>query len=177
MNAQINSFHSDLWELSISNIPGATPDQMPLFERFIKSCNFPEIGFSLDETEQFQGYLLQTPIAHSYNRENLGILQLEFKIDEGFTNYVLLFNFLQAIRYGQGVDTKKVMDYNIKEISIILLDSIKRKTGRFKFTRCWPTGLSAIPLQYGIGDEALFTTTIVYNEVFYEPEIIPQCES
>ena len=174
---QINLFHSDSWKLVISNVPYCSPDELQIFESFVKSVNFPEYGLDIDETT-FQGYKLPLPIGHSYNRDNMGLLQIEFKICENFQNYLKLFQIIQDTKYGQNINTQsgKVMDFNITEISIILLDNMKRNIGRFKFIRNFVVGLSALGLSYGTGEELTFISNINFTELFWEPADVPECE-
>lgn len=177
MSTQINLWHSDLWRVSFSNIPGMTnADDMYLFENYAKSVSFPEYSMEVDG-ENFQGFRVPLPqSAHDLNRE-VALLQVEFKLVENFKNYLYLFNWIQNIRYGQNITTGNVRDYNCKVISIFVLDNMKRLTGKFKFTNCFVTNLTAIPMAYGTGEEVTFQANFNYEEIHWEPEDIPQCES
>lgn len=176
MSTSINLWHSDLWKITFSNIPTVTkPEDLYLFENFAKTVQFPEYGMDIDETEHFIGYRIQTPIAHSLNRD-LVLLMVEFKIVENFKNYLYLFQWLWNLKYGQNIDTARVRDYTVKEISVILLDNMKRIIGRFRFTNCLIVNVTALPFTYGTGDEVTFMANFAYNQILWEPEDIPQCD-
>lgn len=176
MTQQINLWHSDLWQLSFSNIPGVdSPEELYLFERFAKSLNFPEYGIDMDDTDAFMGYKRPQVIAHDINR-TLTLLQIEFKIAENFQNYIYLFHWLQRLKYGQEV-VGNARDFVCKEISLFILDNVKRKTGRFKFTNCNLVNLTAIPMSYGSGEEVTFQGNFAYQEILWVPEDIPTCET
>jgi hypothetical protein len=172
----INLWHNDLWTISFSNIPSVTTiTDLDIFNQFVKSVNFPEYSGENENTDQFIGFRAEHPIGHSLNRE-VGMLQVEFKIDEQFKNYIHLFTWMQNIRYGQNIDTELLRDYVCKEISLTILDNLKRTQGRFSFTKATCIGLSAIPMAYGTGEEVTFMANFDYEQVLWNPENIPTCE-
>lgn len=168
--SSINLWHNDLWSISFSNLPGTTdPADLVTFEQFIKSVNFPEYMGENENTDAFIGFRAQHPIGHSLNRE-VGMLQVEIKIDEYFKNYLCLFNWMQNIRYGQNIDTKLLREYVCKEIGLTILDNMKRTRGRFSFTSATCIGLSAIPMAYGTGEEVTVNANFDYEQVLWIPE-------
>ena len=105
------------------------------------------------------------------------MLQVEIKIDENFKNYLYLFSWMQNIRYGQNITTELLRDYVCKEISLTILDNMKRTQGRFSFTRATCIGLSAIPMTFGTGEEVTFMANFDYELINWIPEKIPTCDS
>jgi len=170
----LNAFHSDNWKVSISSIPTCKPEEMYIFDNFIKSVNFPEYG--LDTFDTFlSGYRDIQPIAHRLNPD-LVLLQLEIKLCENIQNYTALFMMIQNLKYGQNI-TGQAKDYNIPTISVTFLDNNKRTIGMFNFTRCIPVNITALPLSFGSGEEITFQCNLVYNQILWVPTDIPECES
>lgn len=173
MSTGINLWHNDLWIISFSNIPSVTePADLAVFDQFVKSVNFPEYSGENENTDQFIGFRAEHPIGHSLNRE-VGILQVEFKINESFTNYLFLFQWMWNIKFGQGITTELLRDYVCKEINITILDNMKRNQGHFSFTKATCIGLSALPLTYGSGEEITFQANFDYELIIWHPEPDP----
>lgn len=175
MTQNINTWHSDLWKITFSNIPTAKQEEMFLFDNFVKSVNFPEYGIDLDETNVFIGYKENQPIGHKLNID-LVLLQIEFKISENFKNYLYLFDWLQNIKYGQNIQSQ-LHEYITKSICITIFDNIKRTIGYFEFLECNLVNITAIPMSYGTGEEVTFQGNFNYNQILWRPADIPYCES
>lgn len=177
MSRSINLWHEDLFSVSFSNIPTITnPEDINLLEQFIKSVNFPEYSNDNEDSSAFIGFRGNQLIGHDLNR-TIALLQIEFKIDEGFFTYLSLWKWLWNIKYGQNINTEKLRDYVCKEISINIFDNMKRLQGRFAFTRANVVNISAIPMNFGTGNETTFTAMFSYEEHLWLPEDIPQCNS
>lgn len=179
MAQPINLWHSDLWKISFSNIPSVkNPDELYLFNNFVKSVSFPEYGIDLDDTNLFIGYRDNQPIGHKLNTDHV-ILQVEFKIVENFKNYLYLFHWLQNTKYGQNIDTASgnLKDYVTKSIALTLFDNKKRTLGYFNFDECNLVNITAIPMSYGTGEEVTFQANFNYNQILWNPADIPECES
>jgi len=162
----INLFHADLWSVSFSNIPSMTdPKDLMLFEKFVKSVNLPEFGLLSDQVN-FDGHAIITPVAGEQNMER-SLLMINFKLSEFAKNYLYLYSSMQNLRYGSNIEGL-ARKYNVSEIGIRLLDNSKRLFGWFQYTNALCVGLSALPLEYGLADEIIFTTSWTYEQVLFQ---------
>jgi len=171
----VNTFHADSWMINFSNIPGMTnPADLVVFDQFVKSVNMPEFSGENENSDVFIGFRAEHPIGHSLNRE-VGMLQVEFKLNESISNYIFLFNWMWNIKYGQNINTPSglLRDYVCKEINLIILDNMKRTQGKFSFTKATCIGLSAIPLTYGTSEEITYMANFDYELVTWNPEPDP----
>jgi hypothetical protein len=80
---------------------------------------------------------------------------------------------MQNIRYGTGITTERLKDYVCESIDVTILNNIKNPIGRFSFTRATCVGLSALPMEYGLGSEVEFQANFEYEEILWRPEPDP----
>lgn len=159
--SDINTFHADLFKINFSNIPTISdPDDLSLLENYVRSCNLPEYGMDIDNSEML-GYQIQHPVAWKSNI-NLGLLQIEFKLSENLRNYLYLFTWIRQVKTGQA--TGIVRKFYCNDLSIIFLDNDKRPTGRFTYSNVFCIGLSALPLVFGTAEEVSFNATFSYEQ-------------
>ena len=160
-----NTWHSDLWRLVFSDVPGVKTADLEYLERYVKSISLPEYGLEFD-TIEFQGYSKLLPIAHKVNT-GLGLVQVEFKLSEYLKNYSILFDWIQQFRYAEQIDPL-VRKYVCKALNVLVLDNEKRTLGTFSFTNAICTSISALPFAYGTGEEVSFTANFAFEEFLFE---------
>jgi hypothetical protein len=170
--SSINLWHSDLFKITYSNIPGASIEAVNTLEQFTRSINFPEYAGENDPSIAFLGFRNMQPIGHDLNRQ-LGILQVGIKLDEKWSNYISLFTWMQNIRYGANITTDRLKDYVCSELNVIILNNIKNPIGRFSFTKATCVGLSSVAMEYGLGSEVEFQANFEYQEILWRPEPDP----
>ena len=185
MSTSINLFHGDLYRVTFSNVPKVVNvDDLTLFENYVRSVTLPEYALEIDKSE-FMGYQIQHPVAHKANNE-MGLLQIEFKLCQSLKNYMYLFRWMQSLRYGAsdtsddvvpGVEPPARLDY-VKMLTLSMLDNLKRTTGQFKFKHCFCVALSSLGLVTGTGEEITFTANFSYESITYEEaDPQPSCTS
>jgi hypothetical protein len=161
---QINTWRDDKWRLAISNLPSSTNvHDLFYFENFISQVTFPDYDL-MTQASEFNGYKVFWPAVPDINR-NLSQLQLTFKLDEGFNNYLLLFKYIQNLRNGQAMTDDIIRKNTIHSISIIFLDLQKRPIEIMKFLECFVVSISTLSLTFGSGREVDFTVNILYHEL------------
>ena len=171
-----NLFHGDKWQISFSNLPslGSIRD-MRMYDTFVKSVVFPD--YSLGEIySDIKGFRIRHPMGGVKANEDLSNLQIEFKLTEDMKNYINLFEWMQALKYGKVTDFNDEEDffrkYYIKSINLNILDNQKRIIAVWRFTGAFLVGLSSINLNMGISEEITFSTNFSYQEIFYETKNI-----
>jgi hypothetical protein len=155
-----------LWQISLSNLPTVTdPKDMALFEKLVRNVNLPEYNVEVD-SEVFQGHAIVTPQAGEQNVQR-SLLMINFKLSQYMRNYLLLYTWMQNIRYGSnivGLARKNV----VSTLSVKILDNNKRLFGWFDYTNALCVGLSALPFNLGVGAEIEFTTSWQYEQALFQ---------
>ena len=166
-----NTMHSDKWRLVISNVPTLKDtSDMRYFENYLKSCTIPnytigEILFQLPN-----GFQVRHPLGGMKKNQDLGNINLTFKLSEDMYNYLLLLTWMMQLRYGQ-IDPAHegyFREYNIKSLIIQMLDNQKRVIAELKFTNLFLLDLGALDLEFGSTEQINFTTSFSYEELIYE---------
>lgn len=167
-----NLWHNDHWTLSFSNLPSlGTVRDMRIYDNFVKSVTFPD--YSMGEIfSDIRGFRIRHPLGGVKANEDLSQLAIEFKLSEDMVNYINLFEWMQALKYGQ-VDLLEGEEdffrkYTIKSINLNLLDNQKRIIAVWRFTNAFLLSLGSISLQMGVSEEVTFSTNFSYEEIFYE---------
>jgi hypothetical protein len=145
------------------------PGDLAVLERNVANITLPNYDLPIDEF-QFMGYQIPMPLAGKANVE-LAQLQIGFKLSEDMKNYLYLFVWMQNLKYGDSSieeQTKYMHKYYCNELKISMLDNQKRTNGWFRFTNVFPSGLSALPLRGGVGDNVEFNCNFAYQEFLFE---------
>lgn len=167
-----NTFHNDKWQVSFSNIPSLeTIRDMRMYDNYVKSVVFPD--YNLGEIfSDIKGFRIRHPLGGVKANEDLSQIQIEFKLSEDMKNYLNLFEWMQALKYGQVGDFNSEEDffrkYTIKSINLNILDNQKRPIAIWRFTEAFLVTLSSISLDAGISEEIPFSCNFSYEEIFYE---------
>jgi len=177
-----NLFHSDKWQISFSNLPTLeTIRDMRIYDNFVKSVSIPE--YTMGELySHIKGFKIRHPVAGIWANEDLSQLSIEFKMSEDMRNYLNLFEWIQALRYGKVTNFNSEEDffrlYTIKSINLNLLDNQKRSIAVWRFTEAFLLSLSSLTLNTGTSDEVTFSCGFSYQEIFYEAKTIQShCDS
>jgi hypothetical protein len=168
----INTFHQDQWQVSFSNMPALrTIKDMRIYDNFVKGITFPDYNVQEIISYTFPGFIIRHPMGPKPNVD-LSQIQIEFKVSEDMLNYIYLFEFMRALKYGdtsQFEDADETFRKNtIKSINIFILDNQKRTRSIWRFTDAFLLNLSALPLQQGVSEELIFSCNFSYSEVVYE---------
>lgn len=158
----VNILHSSKYSLLINDFPNVPAIYNELFELYTRSIIIPEYSIEFSKSE-FMGYKVLNPISHKIN-DLLPPLLIEFKLLENAYNYSILFNWIKRIKYGEGITTDKIKDYNAI-ITVNILSNQKNVVGKFKFSGCFCNNISQLKFNNGTDDEISFDTSFLYNKV------------
>lgn len=169
MNMFPNTFHSDSWNVTFSNIPSISDMRnMRYYDSYVKSVILPDYNIQEFYSPGNNGFGVRHPVAPKVN-DNLSQLQVEFKLSEDMYNYIQLLYWMQQIKYGK-IDNSHddyFRKYTIKEICINMLDNQKRKVVDILFTQCFLITLSSLSLEMGNSEEVNFVCNFSYEELKY----------
>jgi len=177
-----NVFHSDRWTISFSNIPSlGTVRDMRIYDTMVKSVTMPDYNMG-ELHSDIKGYRIRHPVGGINANIDLSQLQIEFKVSEDMRNYLNLFEWMMALRYGkvEGLSSEEDMfrKYTIKSINLNILDNQKRTIAIWRFTEAFLLSLSSLALNTGVSDEVAFTSNFSYQEIFYESKTVDgNCEN
>lgn len=167
-----NTFHNDKWQVSFSNLPSlGTIRDMRMYDNYVKSVVFPDYNMGEIISDMPGGFKIRHPQGPRPN-EDLSQIQIEFKLSEDMKNYINLFEWMQALKYGNVTDFNDDEDffrkYTIKSINLNILDNQKRPIAVWRFTQAFLLTLGSVSLDAGISEEVTFTVNFSYEEIFYE---------
>jgi hypothetical protein len=135
---------------------------MNLYDLYIKSVNFPSHNLELVESH-LGGFHVNHPI--SKKNDNLGTLDITFKLSEDMLNYFYLYNWIKGLREGVNLDNEKWNRLNvIKEIKLMFLDNQKRSKKVYIFQNAFVTDLGSLSLTNGQDVELDFTISVTYED-------------
>jgi len=167
-----NTFHNDKWVLTFSNIPNVGDlDDMKYFQNYIKSLVIPDYNVGNIASIGPFGIQVNHPQAGQKRNTDLSQLQIEFKVSEDFRNYMILFDWMRELRYGEpeGGNFKDwIRKFYIKKAVLSLLDNQKRPVANVIFTKLFLLNLSSLQLTMGASDEVSFTCNFIYEEISRE---------
>ena len=166
-----NVLHGDKWKLTFSNIPSLTDtSQMRYFDNYVKSCVLPSYALGEIISQLPFGFQVRHPLGGMKKNQDLGNITITFKVSEDMYNYIVLFTWIQQLRYGD-IDpshTGLFREYTTKRLTLSMLDNQKRTVAEISFTNVFLAELSSLDLQFGTTDEISFTATFSYEEIFYD---------
>jgi len=166
-----NRFSGDKWIFTLSNIPiETTMSNMVYFDNYVRNVTIPDYNLEIINIEGPYGFQLKHPLSPKKN-QNLSQLQVTYRLSEDFMNYLIMFKWLQELKYGQPTnhnDDLPFRKYAVNQGIIQLLDNQKRVIAHLKFTNMLPVSLSSLSLDMGTSEEKDFTINFSYEEIFYE---------
>lgn len=175
MAFNFNTFHSDKWDVSFSNLPYVDTRDLSMYDRFVKSVVIPD--YNLEEIMSYgpEGFAVRHPVGRKVNY-NLSQIQIEFKLSEDLLNYLNLFEWMRSLKYGENIpETDFFRHHTIKSIAINIRDNQKRSIAVMRFTQCFLLTLSSLGLETGSSEEITFTANFSYEELKYERESVLSC--
>lgn len=101
---------------------------------------------------------------------NYGSFTPSFFVDEDFKNYIMIFDWMMAIRNGIGTQYhgKNATDYQI-DSRLVVMDNFNNPIISFKFTNLWPSSLGEITFSYQEG-ESFLTCDAEFLYDYFEKE-------
>ena len=166
-----NVMHSDKWKITFSNIPTLNDvSEMRYFDNYVKSCTLPPYTMGEILSQLPMGMQIRHPLGGMKRNQDLAQLPMTFKVSEDLYNYLILFNWIQQIRYGQ-INPQHddfFRKYTIKRLVISMLDNQKRTVSEITFTNVFLQDLGALDLNFGSTDELSFNCSFSYEEIFYK---------
>ena len=170
----INTFHSDSWTCTFSNVPSLSEQsEIAQFDNFVKSFVIPD--YNMEEIySDFKDFRIRHPAAPKINN-NLGQVQIEFKLNEDMSNYLTLFEYMRQLKYGElpaSYLDKLIRNYTIKSIILAPTDNQKREVATLRFTEAFLLSLGSLGLTTGSAEELTFTCLFSYQELLYERKSI-----
>jgi len=166
-----NSLHGDKWKINFSNIPTLSDmTEMRYFDNYVKTCSIPNYSIGSIQSQFPNGMQVNTPLGGMKRNQELQNLTMTFSVSEDMYNYLVLFEWMKQLRYG---NIKKSPNglyraYTIDQITVIMLDNQKREVAHIQFTNAFISDLGNLDLVYGVTDEMNFTVNFMYEEIFYE---------
>lgn len=165
-----NVLHGDKWKINFSNIPSLDDmSQMRYFDNYVKSCVLPPYSVGEIISQLPMGFQVRHPLGGMKKNQDLGNLTITFKVSEDMYNYIILFKWIQELRYGQ-IDRDHdgyFREYTTKRLTLSMLDNQKRTVADITFTNVFIAELASLDLQFGSTEEISFTATFSYEEIFY----------
>jgi len=166
-----NVLHSDKWKITFSNIPSLDDmSEMRYFDNYVKSCTIPNYSMGQIISKHPLGFDIRHPLGGMKINQDLNQINLTFKLSEDMYNYLILFKWIQQLRYGQ-IDPRHddfFRKYVIKKLVISMLDNQKRTVAELHFTNLFLLDLGSLDLNFGSTDELAFTTSFSYEEILYD---------
>jgi len=166
-----NVLHGDKWKVIFSNIPSLDDiSYMKYFDNYVKSCTIPAYTIGEIISQLPEGFQIRHPLGGMKKNQELGQINITFKLSEDMYNYLILFTWIKQLRYGK-INPKHngyFRDYNIKKLIISMLDNQKRVVANLIFTNAFLMELGSLDLTYGSTDELSFTCTFSYEEILYD---------
>lgn len=171
-----NLFHSDKWQAQFSNLPSiASYRDMRIYDNYVKSIVLPDYNMDVIYSD-FQGFRIMHPDGGFKANYDLSQLQVEFKVSEDMLNYIYLFEFMKALKYGDTTgfeNPDEIFRKNtIKAITINILDNQKRNIADWKFTNAFLISMSSLSLEMGSSEEITFACNFAYQEIKYETKSV-----
>lgn len=117
---------------------------------FIQSAELP--GISLDGVATpYQSHGIFIP----GDQFDFDTLNISFIVDEDYTNYKFLLNWLRQVRAGAG-------EFDLRTINLHLLTNNKTKGFIINFNYSFPTSIGSLSFNSGVGD----TQPAICNAIF-----------
>jgi len=168
----INTFHTDKWQISLSNLPTlSSVKDMYMYDNFVKTFTLPD--YTMGEIiSNVRGYNIHHPLGGIKMNDSLSPIMIEYKLIENMLNYINMFEYMKAMKYGDTSKFNTEEEYfrknTVKSINLTMMDNQKRPIAIWRFKDALLTNLSSISLTQGSAEEVTFSTTFSYHEIEYE---------
>jgi hypothetical protein len=142
----------------------------PLLNFFVQKINIPSIDLG---TFNQPSPLLNIPYAGDHL--NYSEFQVEFKVDENFTNYLEIHNWIKGLAYPENQEQYAALSRNPKEsgesiksdISVIIADGLKNPNFEITFTDAFPISLSGLEFDTRNSDVDYITSAVTFKYTYY----------
>jgi hypothetical protein len=143
----------------------------PNINFFIQKVTLPSITVPEIEIPTMFNYI---PIAG--NKLSYGELEITFKVDEDFANYLELHNWIRALthpeKFEEYADIAKNPTYTGQgvgsDISLIVLNSLKNPNFEVTFRSAYPISLSNIEFDTTLDDVQYVTCSASFRYMLYD---------
>jgi hypothetical protein len=138
---------------------------------FIQRINIPSINMQIIETPTTFNY-----IPEPGNKLNYGDLDITFKVDENFENYLEIHNWIRALTFPESFEerynithTPEYTGYGIhSDISVLALTSEKRPNFEIIFRNAFPVSIQGITFDTTLDDVSYLTTSASFKFMLYD---------
>ena len=143
----------------------------PAIEFFLQRINLPGINIS---SVSMPNPFVQIPF--SGDHIIFQPLAIEFKVDEDFANYFEIHNWLYGLgfpeefgQYGELSEKKQILGDGLKsDISLMILNSVKKPNLEIVFHDCFPTSLSDLVLTTTTHDVDYLEAMATFSYTWYD---------
>jgi hypothetical protein len=165
-------------------------DNTPTNKNFLSPLNFqfnikraPHVNFFLQKVEipSISMQIIDIPTVFNYipdpgNKLNYGDLNIEFKIDENFSNYLEIHNWIRALSFPANFEERAGITHTPEytgngihsDISLIVLNSVKQPNFEIIFKDAFPTSLDTVRFDTTYDDVQYITTSASFKYVLYD---------
>lgn len=139
---------------------------------FLQKVNLPQV--TINRTPEYSNPLINIPLAGEF--VTFSPLNITFKVDEDFQNYLEIFNWIKALGdYGRDGDYKKLQDASpgsekglVSDISLMVLSSTKMPNYDITFMDAFPTTISAMTFNTTDNDVSYIEATAEFRYTIFE---------
>lgn len=143
----------------------------PYVNFFIQKVNIPSIRLPQIEIPN-QFVTIPDPVTHLV----YGDLEVTFKVDEDFTNYLEIHDWIRALGFPESYDEHRAIsshpEYTGKgihsDISLIVLNGIKAPNYEIVFRNAFPTYLSDLTFDTTADDVNYLTATAAFDYILFD---------
>lgn len=138
---------------------------------FIQKISLPSIAVPEIEIPTMFNY-----IPEPGNKLSYGELDITFKVDEDFANYLEIHNWIRAITFPEKFEEYATIAKNPEytgdgirsDISLIVLNSVKKPNFEVVFRGAYPTALSGVDFDTTLDDVQYLTTTASFKYMLFD---------
>lgn len=167
----LNSFHQDNFKVAFSNFPVINdlkdlvgtdkPIDMRIFDYNVKNVTIPDQSLQVSELSYLNRVQLQ-PTARA--NDNLQPVTVEFRVDNTFLNYFLIYTYIRQMRAGIIKLNKPFYKNVIHEMFVDGYTNSGIHVSRLKFINLFPVSSGSLVLESGTAGELTFPVSFNYEE-------------
>jgi len=165
-------------------------DNTPTNKNFLNPLNFqfslkraPHVNFFIQKVSlpSISVPEIEMPTVFNYipepgNKLTYGELEITFKVDEDFANYLEIHNWIRALTSPENFRGYKELTANQEytgngkhsDISLIVLNSVKSPNFEVTFRNAYPSSLSGIEFDTTLDDVQYLTSTASFKYMLYD---------
>lgn len=143
----------------------------PTLNFFCQKINIPSLTLQIIDVPNAFNYL-----PNAANKVQYGELEVTFKVDENFQNYLEIHNWVRALGFPEKFEEYKEIAKNpqvtgegIKsDIGMIILNAVKKPNYEITFKDAFPTFLSAIDFDATSDDVQYVTASATFRYTLFD---------